>query len=87
MYPLENLVRVHRAAAARKFAAQFSQREWQYLCSYRWFLAGVGEGLDSGNFSALQAKAEKALVDGKIRKLPLVVTIDAFSPSPWFGFL
>jgi len=87
MHPLVNNARAHRVEAARRFAAHFSQREWKYLCSYQGFLAGVSEGFDSGDFFALQTKAEKALVDGKIRKQPLVLTIDAFSPSPWFGFL
>ena len=82
-----NDVKGRRVQAARKFASRFNQLEWKYLCSYQWFLAGVSEGFGSGNFAALQARAEKALVDGDIRKQPLVLTMDAFTPSPWFGFL
>jgi len=80
-------IKVRRVETARRFAAQFNQAEWKYLCSYQWFLAGVSEGLDRGDFFALQAPAEKALVDGKMWKQPLVVTIGAYTPSPWFGFL
>ena len=87
MHPLVKIVRAHRVEAARKFAAQFSQPEWKYLCSYQWFLAGVSEGFDSGDFVTLKTKAEKALLDGKIRKPPLVLTIDALNPAPWFGYL
>ena len=87
MNSLINDVKARRVEAAQKFASRFTQLEWKYLCSYQWFLAGVSEGFDSGSFVALQARAEKALVDGNIRKQPLVVTIAAFTPSPWFGFL
>ena len=82
-----NDVKARRVEAARKFASRFSQLEWRYLCSYQWFLAGVSEGFDRGNFSELQAKAEKALVEGNLRKEPSVLTISASNPSPWFGFL
>jgi hypothetical protein len=87
MNSLINDVKTRRVEAAQKFASRFNQLEWKYLCSHQWFLAGISEGLDRGNFFKLQARAEKALVDGNIRKQPLVVTIDAFTPSPWFGFL
>jgi hypothetical protein len=87
MNPLINYIKARRAEAAQRFAARFNQLEWKYLCSYQWLLAGISEGFDSGDFVALQARAEKALVDGKIRKQPLVLTIGVFTPSPWFGFL
>ena len=87
MNPLINNRKARRVEAAQRFASRFNQLEWKYLCSNQWFLAGVSEGFDSGDFFALQARAEKALMDGKIRKEPLVLTIGAFNPSPWFGFL
>ena len=83
---LVNDVRARRVQAAHKFAAQFNPLEWKYLCSHEWFLTGVGEGLDSGDFFPIRARAEKVLVDGKIRKQPLILTIDTLTPS-WFGYL
>jgi hypothetical protein len=87
MHPLIDEIRAHRVEAAKRFAARFNQLEWKYLCSYQWFLTGVSEALDSGNFFPIQARAEEALVDGRIRKPPLVLTIDAVTPSQWFGYL
>ena len=87
MHQLSNNLRVQRVEAAQKLAARFSQLEWKYLCSYQWFLTGVSDGFDRGDFRALQTRAEKALVDGKIRKQPLGLTIDTYAPAPWSGFL
>jgi len=87
VHPLINNGRAYRVEAAQKFAAQFSQLEWKYLCSYQWFLTGVSEAFDSGDFLTLQTRADNALVAGKIRKEALVPTIDHLTPAPWFGFL
>ena len=56
-----------RIQAAKAFAKQFSEFEWQYLCSYRWFLMAVDQGLETGDFSPLNVRAERTLVDEKIR--------------------
>ena len=85
--PFANDIKAQRVEAAKKLATRFSELEWKYLCSYQWFLTGVSDGFDRGDFRPLQTKAEKALVDGKIRKRPLVLTIDTLTPAPWFGFL
>ena len=87
MHSLINDIRAHRVEAAKRFAARFNQLEWKYLCSHQWFLTGVSEALDSGNFFPIQVRAEEALVGGKIRKQPLVLTIGVSNPPAWFGFL
>jgi len=50
------------------FAIKFTHFEWKYLCSYRWFLKDFAQAVDTGDFSALQVKAEKALVYGRVRR-------------------
>ena len=87
MHPLIDEIRAHRVEAAKRFAARFNQLEWKYLCSHQWFLTAASEALDSGNFFSIQARADEALVDGRIRKPPLVLKIDAVTPSQWFGYL
>jgi len=57
----------NRVGAAKAFAEQFSQFEWQYLCSYQWFLTGVDHALASGDFFPLRLRAEQTLVDERIR--------------------
>ena len=64
-------IRIH---AARTFAKQFSNFEWKYLCSYRWFLKGVDRGLRTGDFLPLQRRAENELVNEGLRRR--TVTVD-----------
>jgi hypothetical protein len=56
-----------RIELAKTFAQQFNHFEWEYLCSYQWFLTGMDRALETGDFTRLQARAEKALVDDRIR--------------------
>jgi hypothetical protein len=56
-----------RIEIAKTFAQQFNHFEWEYLCSYQWFLTGVGQALETGNFAQLTARAEKTLIDERIR--------------------
>jgi hypothetical protein len=56
-----------RIALAKSFAQQFNHFEWEYLCSYQWFLTGLDRALETGDFVRLQARAEKTLVDDRIR--------------------
>jgi hypothetical protein len=56
-----------RIQVAKIFAQQFSHFEWEYLCSCQWFLAGIDRSLESGNFTMLGSRAQKVLVDDKIR--------------------
>jgi hypothetical protein len=56
-----------RIEIAKTFARQFNHFEWEYLCSYQWFLTGVGQALETGNFAQLTARAEKTLIDERIR--------------------
>lgn len=67
MNPPLDAVRNRRVAAAKAFAEYFTHFEWEYLCSYQWFLTGMDHALETGNFAQLAARAEKALVDDKIR--------------------
>jgi hypothetical protein len=57
----------NRIEATKIFAQQFNHFEWEYLCSYQWFLTGMDRGLETGDFTRLQARAEKTLVDDRIR--------------------
>ena len=59
----------NRFRAAKAFAQEFSELEWQYLCSSQWFLTRVGLALETGDFFSLQRKAEETLVDDKIRSV------------------
>jgi hypothetical protein len=56
-----------RTDAAKAFAQQFNNFEWEYLCSYQWFLTGMDLALETGDFSAIQSRAEQKIVDDKIR--------------------
>jgi hypothetical protein len=67
MNPPLDAVRNRRVGAAKAFAEQFNHFEWEYLCSYQWFMTAVGRALETGDFAQLTARAEKALVDDKIR--------------------
>jgi hypothetical protein len=62
-----------RIQAARAFARQFSNFEWKYLCSYRWFLKGVDRGLRTGDFLPLQRRAEDELVNEGLRRRTFTV--------------
>ena len=57
----------YRIEVTKIFAQQFNHFEWEYLCSYQWFLTGMDRGLETGDFTKLQARAQKALVDDRIR--------------------
>ena len=60
-------VRNRRVEAAKAFAEQFNHFEWEYLCSYQWFLTGMDQALETGNFARLTARAVKTLIDDSIR--------------------
>lgn len=59
-----------RIQKARAFARQFNNFEWKDLCSYQWFLTLMDHGLETGDFSAAQIRAEQTLVNDKLRKEP-----------------
>jgi hypothetical protein len=61
-------VRNRRVEAAKAFAEHFTHFEWEYLCSYQWFLTGMDHALETGNFAQLAPRADKTLVDDKIRR-------------------
>jgi len=82
MNPLPVAVRNRRVEAAKAFAEQFNHFEWEYLCSYQWFLTGVGQALETGNFAKLTARAEKTLVDDKIRRWSAKKDSTHFASSP-----
>ena len=67
MNPPLDVVRNRRVEVAKAFAERFNHFEWEYLCSYQWFMTAVGQALETGNFARLTARAEKTLVDDKIR--------------------
>ena len=50
------------------FAKQFTHLEWKYLCSYPWFLRDFPRAVEADDFSSLQIKAERSLIDGGIRR-------------------
>jgi hypothetical protein len=56
-----------RIEAANNFAKLFSQFEWEYLCSCQWFLTGMDQALATGDFFQLNLRAQKTLLDDKIR--------------------
>jgi hypothetical protein len=56
-----------RIRGAEAFAQQFNRFEWEYLCSYSWFTKSLAWTAQTGDFSSLQVKAEKALTDAYIR--------------------
>ena len=56
-----------RIKTAKTFAQQFHHFEWEYLCSYQWFLTAVDQALETGKFAQLTVRAEKTLIDDKIR--------------------
>ena len=67
MNPPLDAVRNRSVEVAKAFAEQFTHFEWEYLCSYQWFLTGMDHALETGNFAQLAARADKTLVDDKIR--------------------
>ncbi|PWT86102.1 MAG: hypothetical protein C5B58_01975 [Acidobacteria bacterium] len=72
-----------RIEIAKIFAQQFNHFEWEYLCSYQWFLTAVDQALETGNFAQLTARAEKTLVDEKIR--PHHAKKDSTHFASWTG--
>ena len=56
-----------RIEIAKTFAQQFDHFEWEYLCSYQWFLTAMDQALETGNFAQLTARAETTLIDDRIR--------------------
>ncbi|MBV8099214.1 MAG: hypothetical protein JOZ31_08650 [Verrucomicrobia bacterium] len=50
------------------FAKRFTHLEWKYLCSYPWFLRDFPRAVETDDFSSLQIKAERSLIDGGIRR-------------------
>ena len=58
----------YRIEVTKIFAQQFNHFEWEYLCSYQWFLTGMDRGLETGDFAQLSARAEKTLIDDRIRR-------------------
>ena len=50
------------------FAEGFTHFEWMYLCSYRWFLKSLARAAESGDFTKLQISAERALIEGHLRR-------------------
>lgn len=49
------------------FVAGFTDLEWQYLSSYRWFLDGLSDALRSRNYRALQFRAREILINEGLR--------------------
>lgn len=71
---------------AQAFARNFNAREWKFLCSCHWFLAGVDRVLSGSEVAALQLRAEDALVAEGIRK-PAEnsdETLNDCPVTPWF---
>jgi hypothetical protein len=58
----------NRIETAKNFAKQFSQFEWEYLCSCQWFLTGMDQALATGDFFLLSIRAEQTLLNDKIRR-------------------
>jgi hypothetical protein len=73
-----------RIEIAKTFAQQFNHFEWEYLCSYQWFLTGIDRALETGNFAQLSARAEKTLIDDRIR-LQSEVKTDSKHFASWLG--
>jgi hypothetical protein len=71
-----------RIEIAKIFAQQFNHFEWEYLCSYQWFLTAVDQALETGKFAQLTARADKALTDDKIRLHPANTDSTHFAPWP-----
>ena len=67
MNPPADAITDRKAEVAKAFAAQFNHFEWEYLCSYQWFMTGMDHALETGNFAQLAARADKTLVNDKIR--------------------
>ncbi|MFY9988068.1 MAG: hypothetical protein WAK31_25160 [Chthoniobacterales bacterium] len=67
MNPLPVTPTKSRIQVAKSFAQQFNHFEWEYLCSYQWFLTGIDRALETGDFSAMEIRAEQTLIDDKIR--------------------
>ena len=67
MNPPLDAARDARIEIAKTFAQRFNHFEWEYLCSYQWFLTGMDQALATGNFAQLTARAEKTLIDDRIR--------------------
>jgi hypothetical protein len=76
MRPPFVVLRDNRVQAARAFAEQFNRFEWKYLCSCQRFLSSMDRALDTGDFFPIQIRAEKALVDAKLRREPTPMTSD-----------
>ena len=48
MNPLPVTPTKSRIQVAKSFAQQFNHFEWEYLCSYQWFLTGIDRALETG---------------------------------------
>ena len=68
MNPPADAITDRKVEVAKAFAQNFTHFEWKYLCSYQWFLTGMDHALETGNFSQLAARADKTLVDDRIRQ-------------------
>jgi hypothetical protein len=79
MRPPFVVLRDNRVQAARAFAEQFNSFEWKYLCSCHWFLSSIDQALDTGDFFPIRIRAEKALVDAKLRRVTSTVNPDEWS--------
>ena len=84
MNPPLDPARNRSVEAAKAFAQQFNHFEWEYLCSYQWFLTAVAHALETGNFAQLTARAENTLVDDKIR-LRSRTNKEPKHFAPWLG--
>lgn len=67
MNPPHDVASDDRIEIAKIFAQQFNHFEWEYLCSYQWFLTAVDQALVTGKFAQLTVRAERTLIDDKIR--------------------
>jgi hypothetical protein len=50
------------------FAKQFTNFEWRYLSSYRWFTRAIDQAIGTGNFVSLTLRAEEQLVNEGLRR-------------------
>ena len=50
------------------FAKQFTNFEWRYLSSYRWFTKGINQAIRTGNFLSLTLRAEEQLANEGLRR-------------------
>ena len=68
MLPLSADYTEEQPQRAAAFAKRFSLVEWRFLCSFQWFLKGVAQGLESGDFSHLGVRAELTLTTCHLRQ-------------------